>query len=314
METFLITLGAVAALLICAIPGYLLCKCRTVGENAIPALTKVLLFVAQPCLVITTFQNLSFDAAFLLEMLWFALLVLFLNAVMLGGAYFVLRRRQEEPLYRIMTIATALANCAFFCVPVLEALYGEAASELLVYTSIYSVVMNILGWTVVSAIVAKDRHYMSAKKIVFNPATIGLLVALVLFVLRIPLFESFESLGSMIEVCGRMTAPLSMIVMGMRLSYIGVRELFSDVRMYLTVAVKQMGMPLIAFAILFLLPMDSVTKQVLYVMCACPVAAIVQSFPEMIGQGQKEGAKLVLLGTALSIVTLPLMALLIPLL
>lgn len=314
MDTLLITLGAVVALLICAVPGYLLCKFRAMGENAIPALTKVLLFVGQPCLVITTFQKLPFDAALLLDLVWFALLVLLINAVMLGGAYLVLRRRQGEALYRIMTIATALANCAFFGVPILEALYGEAASELLVYTSVYAVVMNILGWTVVSAIIAKDRHYMSLKKIVLNPATMGLVLAVLLYVLRINFFESFASLGSMIEIAGRMTSPLSMIVMGMRLSYVGLRELFSDVRIYLTIGVKQVVMPLIGFAILFLLPMDSVIKQVLYIMCACPVAAIVQSFSEMIGQGQKEGAKLVLLGTILSIVTLPIMALLIPLL
>ena len=314
MNTLWITFYAVLALLLCAAPGYLLLRGGVVREDAIAPLTKVLLFVGQPCLVITTFGKLTYDLSILPRLLLFALLVLLINCVILGGAYLALRKKQEDAVYRICTIATALANCAFFGVPVIEALYGDAASELLVYTSVYAVVMNILGWTVVSAIIAKDRHYMSAKKILCNPATIGLLVALVLYVLRVPVFDGYPTLGSMIETLGRMTSPLSMIIMGMRLSTIAPKDLFCDVRIYLTIAVKQLGMPLLAFLILLCLPLDTPIKQVLYIMCACPVAAIVQSFSEMIGQGQREGAKLVLLGTILSIVTLPVAALLIPLL
>ena len=312
MQTLWIAFTAVLALLLCAVPGYVLMRSGSVREDAIAPLTKVMLFVGQPCLVITTFGKLAYDPSLLPRLFFFALAMLLVNAVVLGGAYLVLRKKQEEAIYRICTIATSLANCAFFGIPILEALYGEAAADLLVYTSVYAVMMNILGWTVVSAIIAKDRHYMSAKKIVLNPATIGLLLALALYLLRIPLFSGYPTLGSMIEILGRMTSPLSMIVMGMRLATMPIGELFSDGRIYLTIAVKQMGMPLVAFAILTLLPMDAVTKQVLYLLCACPVAAIVQSFSEMIGQGQKEGAKLVLLGTILSIVTLPIMTLLIP--
>ncbi len=314
MNTLWITFSAVFALLLCAAPGYLMVRGGLLREDAIPPLTKVMLFVGQPCLVITTFGKLEYDLSLLPRLGMFALAILLINGVMLGGAYLVLRKKQEEAVYRICTIATTLTNCAFFGIPVIEALYGDAASELLVYTSVYAVVMNIFGWTVVSAIIAKDSHYVSLKKIVLNPATLGLVAAVLLYVLRIPVFTGYPTLGNMIEILGRMTSPLSMIIMGMRLSTIGLRDLFCDVRIYLTIATKQFGMPLVAFGILLLLPMDTVTKQVLYIMCTCPVAAIVQSFSEMIGQGQKEGAKLVLLGTILSIVTLPIMSLLIPLL
>lgn len=314
MNTLWITFSAVLALLLCAAPGYLMVRGGVLKEDAISPLTKVMLFVGQPCLVVTTFGKLEYDLSLLPRLGFFALAVLLINGVMLGGAYLVLRKKQEEAVYRICTIATTLTNCAFFGIPVIEALYGDAASELLVYTSVYAVVMNILGWTVVSAIIAKDTHYMSLRKIVLNPATLGLVCAILLYVLRVPVFSGYPTLGNMIEILGRMTSPLSMIVMGMRLSTMNLRELFGDVRIYLTIAVKQFGMPLVAFVILLILPMDPVIKQVLYIMCACPVAAIVQSFSEMIGQGQKEGAKLVLLGTLLSILTLPIASLLIPLL
>ena len=45
-----------------------------------------------------------------------------------------------------------------------------------------------------------------------------------------------------------------------------------------------------------------------------PVASVVLNFAEIAGEGQKKAASLVLLGTILSIVTLPLMMLLLPVL
>jgi predicted permease len=44
-------------------------------------------------------------------------------------------------------------------------------------------------------------------------------------------------------------------------------------------------------------------------MFACPVASVVLNFSEMLGQGQKTAANLVLLGTGLSAITIPLMVL-----
>jgi predicted permease len=47
-------------------------------------------------------------------------------------------------------------------------------------------------------------------------------------------------------------------------------------------------------------------------MVACPVAAIVQNFAELLGEGQETGAGVVLLGTTLSALTIPLIVLLFP--
>ena len=55
-------------------------------------------------------------------------------------------------------------------------------------------------------------------------------------------------------------------------------------------------------------------KAVLYIICCCPVASIVLNFSEILGEGQKEAASTVLLSTILSILTLPIMTLLLPLL
>jgi predicted permease len=49
----------------------------------------------------------------------------------------------------------------------------------------------------------------------------------------------------------------------------------------------------------------------IYILACCPVAVVVPNFAEMLGEGQKESANTVLLGTLLCIVTLPVMLLLV---
>lgn len=312
-ETLSVTFVAVLALLLIILPGYAVGKSKLVSERATVDLTKILLFVCSPCMFFMTFQKLEHNMDLLWDLLIFALLVLAINAIMLAGAFFILFKKQTEPLYRIVTIATSLANCAFFGIPIIEALY-ENADKLIIYTSIWGVMMNILGWTVVSAIIAHDRKYMSAKKILLNPATLGGLAGLLFFLLNIQLSTLFPSFWSMVEILGRSSSPISMLIVGLRLSSVRIRELFDDWRIYATLAVKQLGMPLVAFALVYFFPLAPEMKQVFVLLSACPVAAIVQSFSEMLGKGEKEAAKLVLLGTLLSIVTLPTASLLLPLL
>ncbi len=311
MSTFTVALMAVGVLLLIAIPGYLLVKLKMVSEACIPGFSKVLLFVCQPCLAIYSFMELDFSWEVLGNLGIFAVLIIFIHAIMLGGSYLVLRKKCINPIYRIITIGTTFGNCAFFGIPVIEALMPEVAASVIAYTTVYAVVMNVLGWTVGSAIISRDVKYISVKKIFLNPAMIGAVAALLIFMLGI---DFGEQLGSMISLTGKMATPISMIVMGMRLATMDMRKIFCDVRIYLTVAVKQMLMPLIAFATVMALPFVDVNiRMVLFITCACPAASIVLNFAEIVGEGQDSAANLVLVSTLLSVVTLPLLMLLLPL-
>jgi predicted permease len=303
---------AVAVLLLAAVPGFLLVKKRVLGEECISGFSKILVFVCQPCLAVYTFKSAEYSPEKLADIGIFALLATAVPAVMLGGAFLLVNKKSATlVVYRIITIAAAFGNCAFFGIPIIEALFPKMASEVILYTTVYSVIMNITGWTVGSAIISRDTRYVSVRKIIMNPATLGTAVALVMFILEIPIEKN---LFSMISSGAKMATPLSMIVMGMRLSTMKLSELFSDYRLYITIAVKQMFMPLIAFLIAFFLTgVDTGLRATFYITCSCPVASIVLNYSEIVGEGQKSAANLVLLSTALSILTLPLMMLLFPL-
>lgn len=317
MDVLLISLVAVAVLLLSAVPGYILIRRRMLSEECIPGLSKILLYVSNPCLVIYTFSVTSFSTEKLIDIGIFALICLLINGIMLGGSYLVFRKKSTNPIYRIMTVATTFANCTFFGIPIIEALFPAEASELIVYSTVYAQVMNIYGWTIGTAIISHDRKYISLKKILISPVTIGLAVALIIYICRIPLtftlpgaVGEFTMFSDMITLMGRMATPISMLIMGMRLATMDIIGMFKNYRVYITVAVKQLLMPLVSLAVLFFLPIDPTVKSTFYIISACPVASVVLNYSEMVGAGQREAASMVLVGTLLSIVTLPVMSLL----
>ncbi len=314
MQVFLIALIAVTVLLLTAVPGYLLMKKKMIEEDSPNSLSKILVFFCQPCLGIYTFLSVDCTAEKLKNIGIFAILMIGVNALMLIGMYLILRKKCEDVIYRIMVIGSAFANCGFFGIPIIEALMPEAASELIIYTTVWATTMNILAWTVGSAIISRNIKYMSAKKIFLNPASMTALIAFLFFVLKVPVRDTLPELYSMIEVSGRMSTPVSMIIMGMRLARMDVAPLFTNAKIYITAALKQIAMPLIGFGMVYFLPIGADIKRVFFIICACPVASIVLNFAEIIGEGQREAANAVLLSTILSVVSLPLLMLLLPLL
>lgn len=310
MSTFLIALSAVAILLLEAAPGFVFVKRKMLGEDSAAAFSKVLLYLCQPCLAVYTFSSAEFSVEKLRDIGLFALVTLVINGLMLGGAVLILRRKFADTSYRVLTIAMSFANCAFFGIPIIEALLPEAASGLIVYTTVYATIMNILGWAIGIAIITGDVRNISAKKIFINPAMIGIVIGVPLFLFSV---ELPAQLFDAVSLIGKMTTPISMLIMGMRLATTSFKMVFTSVKAYAAVAVKGILMPLIAFALIYFLPVPIEVKKTFFIICACPTASVVLNFSELCGAGQREAASSLLLSTILSILTLPIMVLMLPL-
>lgn len=310
MSTFLIALSAVAILLLEAAPGFVFVKKKMLGEDSAAAFSKVLLYLCQPCLAVYTFSSAEFSVDKLRDIGLFALATLVINGLMLGGAVLILRRKFADTSYRVLTIAMSFANCAFFGIPIIEALLPEVASGLIVYTTVYATIMNILGWAIGIAIITGDVRNISAKKIFINPAMIGIAIGVPLFLFSVDLpAQLFDA----VSLIGKMTTPLSMLIMGMRLATTSFKMVFTSLKAYAAVAVKGILMPLIAFGLIYFLPLPIEVKMTFFIICACPTASVVLNFSELCGAGQKEAAASLLLSTILSILTLPVMVLMLSL-
>ena len=314
MQEFKVTLIMVGIMMAYAVPGFALIKVKAVKPDSISAFSKLLMFVCQPVLTLYSFNKADYSKELLINLLIFFVIITIVQLVFIGIFYLIFRKKMEEVKYRIVTIATTLSNCSFLGVPLLEALFPDSPN-VAVYSMMYFLSMSLLGWTLVSAIITRDKKHISIKKILLNPATISIAFSLPFF------FTGFKisadngyflgQIENMIYILSKMTTPLCMLVMGMRLATVKFKSIFSSPWTYFSVAINQFVFPLVVLGILTLLRVDEELKWCMYVMCACPVASVVQNYAEILGEGQDVAANTVLLGTMSSIVTLPLMALII---
>ncbi len=304
----------VGIMLLVAVPGFILVKSKAVKPESISAFSKTLMYVCQPALTLYSFGKADFTAELGINLLIFFGIITAAQLLFIGFFFFVFRKKQEDIRYRIATVATTMSNCSFLGVPLLEAIFPDSPN-VAAYSMMYFLSMNLIGWTLVCAIITRDKKYFGVKKIFINPAVLSIAVALPFFFTGFKLSAEsgafFGALGNMITVLGKMTTPLCMLIMGMRLATVKAKALFVNSLQYFSVAVNQIVFPLFVFGALFFLPIAAEIKVCMFIMCACPVASVVQNYAEILGEGQDTAANMVLLGSILSIATLPLLALLI---
>lgn len=305
----LICLISVATMLAYAIPGFITIKTKMIKPSALPAFSVILMYVCQPSLTIYSLNNIDYTPKLLGSMGIFFVAALLIQAFMLLVFYFVFRGKFSDIKYRVATVSTAFGNCAFMGVPILEAIMPDHP-EAISLSVAFLLGLNLLGWTLGSALITNDKKYIKIKKALINPATIALAIALPLFILKIKLPTE---IASMITLLGKMTTPLCMIILGMRLATVKAKSLFCTPLQYVVIGIKQIIMPLIAILMAYLISLTGILEnyalRTLVVLSATPVASIVLVFAEMLNEGQETSANMVLLGTTLSIATMPLMIL-----
>ena len=308
LETFL----TVAIIMIYAVVGFCIIKFKLVKKESIPDFAKFLMYICQPILILYSFNQATYTNELGKTLLIAFGLIVGIFAVFLTTFVLIFRKKYKEKVaYRIYTIASCFGNVGFLGVPILEAVFKDNASALgtaLAISSVFLVVMNEIGWTIGSLIISQDKKYVRLVKIFLNPSIIAIYVALPLFFfgIKVP-----GRLDSVVTILAKMTTPLCMVILGMRLAVTSPKVVFANYKTYIIIVIKQIIMPLVMLLFVFALPIDQTVKQALVILASAPIASVVLNFSEMVGEGQEDAASLVLCGTILCILTMPLITLLV---
>ncbi|MCD7731136.1 MAG: AEC family transporter [Oscillospiraceae bacterium] len=304
--TFMITSATVATMLLYAVSGWLAVHFGKVKESSISSFASFLMYVCQPCLTIYCFGKVEYSSGIIKNMLIFFCITFMLMLVSIAVTVFVLKKFGSEVKYRISSLAMSLGNCTFMGVPLVEALLPDYP-EAVVYSNVYFFGMSILCWTLASYLITQDKKYISVKKVILNPAVIAVLLSVIMMVTGVELPSIIDDT---ITTLGKMSTPLCMIVLGMRLASIPVKPIFTSGLQYASAGVKLIIYPLTALLLGMIIPIEPQMAQTLFILSCAPSAAVVLTFSEMLGEGQDVAANNVLLSTILSVVTIPVMMLL----
>ncbi|SEM04466.1 hypothetical protein SAMN04487770_12436 [Butyrivibrio sp. ob235] len=203
--------------------------------------------------------------------------------------------------YRVMTI---FSNIGFMGFPIILAMYGETG---LLYAAFFQFPFNLLIYTYGISVMqgdSKDGEGLNIQwKKIFNVGVIAVFVSVALFLFRVRVPASIESV---IDSLSGLTVPMSMMVIGYSLAGMKLKELFSKKRLLVFALIKLIIIPVVTIFWLHFFITDKILLGVCFVMVATPVGSMTAMLAEAY-DGDKETASMgVALTTLLSVFTIPL--------
>lgn len=305
--SFIDTLWIVSGLLLVSACGYLLIKFRVIGESFIPPLAKFVLYASQPMLMVSCFQRATLNSGSGRIILEIVLVSIFLYAFAFGTSCLLFSLEKDREKARVYLVSSMFGNVGFMGIPIIEALMPNNGAALLAVSTVLAV-FNLIAFTLGVYIMTGDRKSISVKKALLNPTMIGLYIGMALFLgdVKIP-----TVLATPVAMLGNLCIPLSFIILGMRFALINPVTLFTSSRVYLSSLLKLAVLPLVMLLFLALVPVSETTRLVVFITSATPTASVVLMFGEVYRSSAASAGRCILLSTLLSVVTLPLLLLLV---
>ena len=284
MTSFSVTFSNVLLALLYMLPGFVLCKLKKVRPAHLSTTSVLLLYVCSPCMFIDALIRPDLSPDLPGKMGLFILISLAAEIAMMLILRFLCRRKKQDFGMRMFSVASVMGNVGFFGLPVV--------------------------WTVCVFHLTGERKHMSLKAALLNPSLVSAAVGFLLYLLNAKAWLP-EMLQSGMRTVGNMSTPLCMLILGIRLATLNFRKLFTTPIVWLISAGKLLVFPLFCWLLVLALPLDPVFKGCMLMLAATPCASIVLNLAEMHNSGQDLAANCALLSTLLSIVTIPLLSLLI---
>ena len=209
----------------------------------------------------------------------------------------------DRRIYQFMLV---FSNTGFMGYPVAQALLGSNA---IFYVTIFGIPFNALVYSYGVYLASGGKTGRLNRKMLLSPCIIAALLAIVLYFIH-PVFPGV--IESTFGYLSDITVPGAMMIIGSSLAMIPLRSVFGDWRVYFLSAVKLLGIPVLAWAVMNLLPVSTLTRQLLVLMWALPVATNSTMLAVQYGGNESLASRGVLITTAMSLITIPLLMWLLP--
>ncbi len=302
MELALITAQQVAVLFLLMGCGFLAVKTGVLRPEGKQTLSNLLIYLVVPAMIVNSYR-MEFSEEILHNLLAaFGMSVL---AILIGTVLtLVLTARQKDRRAPIFRFACVFSNAAYMGFPLISALFG---SEGLLYASAYVTVFNILLWTMGYGMVSGSSSPKAVvRSLLHTPVLYAMVVGLSVYLLQIPLPRLITQ---PIELLSGMNTPLSMLITGMLIAAGDLKSIVCDIHIWKLAGVRMLLIPAVCVAAFALLGFQGMSAQVVLLLECCPAAAITSVFAVQFGHDEHFAAGSVVLTTLLSILVLPLCAL-----
>ena len=302
MQISILLMQEIIKLFVIMFMGYAVVKAGLMKASESKSVSVILVYLVNPCVIVNAFQ-----VEYTPEVQK-GLILAVIAAVVIHLLYLLLTAILKHPLHlNVIERATAIySNAGILVIPLVQVLLGQ---EYVIYSSAFITVQLVLLWTHCKSMLCEESK-LEWKKILLNVNIISIFVGVILFVSRVSLPSGVQSvLGMMNNLMG----PLGMLLAGMVIADVSMKNVFLRKRNYLSAALRLLIYPVLSLAVMKIISLFAPVsdfKQILltvYLASVTPACTTVTSMAQLYDKDAGYASSLYVLTTLLSIVTMPVM-------
>lgn len=283
--------------------GYFIYKIKMVDDNFEKKLTRFILDIALPSMILASVLKLTQREA-LCDVLTAFGIAVSLFFVLLPVIGFLLAKllfvgSERAGLYTFMN---TYSNVGFMGFPVIGALCGSVG---LFYAAIFNLIFNLSIYTMGIWMMNKGNNNAVKfnPRCLLSPGVILSSMAIVIYFLNVDLPNVIDDT---VQLVGSITSPAAMLLIGCSLAKMNIKNVFNDWRVYVWTLIKQIAIPLLLWLPLKAVITNPLLLQVTYILVAMPVANSAVLFATNYGGDTELAARSVFITTLFSLATVPL--------
>ena len=306
--------------------GYVLRKKHIMDESVTKGVSYILLKIAIPATIITATTSQAFNPSQLGNMgIMFGLAVVFMAGFTLLALWISKLLHLPANRQGVFAISVGFSNVAFMGIPIISSIWGNTGVFYLSLVNIpffvgLSIASNLLMGEQrrrdVGASKQKPKFKLDLNILV---SLLGLMLylsqdvmpVLILDVIRPTVIDGVGGgvIGRLITQLHQLTTPISMFVIGSSLGESKLSEMPRDISVYVLLFISLLLFPFIVFLTTGFIT-DEVLRGVLVMKTAMPTATLVAIFAEQRKADGLFASQVVFLTTVISLLTIPLIAML----
>ena len=298
LQSFTTVFQQIVILFIMITVGYVCSRRGLLSPQAIKELSKFIIYVVTPCIVVESFHR-PFDSAMLgkIGIASAAAVGAHVLNIILSRIFIRDKVQSREVVYQFATI---FSNCGFMGLPLQHAILG---SDGVFYGAIFIAIFNIFTWTYGFFLMGGVGQKLKLRELVLNPGILGVTVGFIVFVTS---FQIPKILLVPIKSFAALNTPLPMVVVGYYLAQITSHKVLKDKNLVLTTVIKLLAAPLLALLLFYLAGIRGLLLTSLVISASAPSAANTVMFSVLFNRDTKLAVTLVSVSVLISLFTMPL--------
>ena len=281
--------------------GYILTKTGVLSSDARKPLSNLLINFILPCNIITSFM-MEFNEQILLDCLSILIVSVCIQIFMIFASKYFYKSVDSKQL-PVLRYGTIVSNAGFMGSPIAQGLYGDQG---LLYASIYLIPMRAVMWSFGVTCFTGTKGKGVMKKILTHPCIVAVFIGMILMITQLQLPKGLEQT---IRYAGNANTALSMIIIGNILAEVKASEIF-DRRAWWFCLIRLAVIPLFVLVSCNLTGVEELVKQVSVILAGMPAAATTAILAAKHDSDAHFAAKIVFLSTLLSMLSVPLLCML----